>query len=111
MLKDDETVIEVIPRDTFLTFKDLGKQISWKTVFLVEYAGPLIIFPALYALTRVKGHDSHQKLLFWLMILHFAKREFETLFIHVFSKSTMPFKRVFINSLHYWVFGALFMGI
>ena len=28
-----------------LTVKDLGPQISWRTVFLVEYAGPLIIHP------------------------------------------------------------------
>jgi very-long-chain enoyl-CoA reductase len=26
-----------------LYFKDLGPQIAWKTVFLVEYAGPLLI--------------------------------------------------------------------
>ena len=29
-------------------FKDLGPQISWKTVFLVEYAGPLILYLWIY---------------------------------------------------------------
>ena len=31
-----------------LVFKDLGAQISWRTVFLVEYFGPLWIHPLLY---------------------------------------------------------------
>lgn len=52
LLKDDEMVLEVLPRETAVNLKNLGKQISWKTVFLVEYAGPLIIFPILFAFTR-----------------------------------------------------------
>lgn len=31
-----------------LYFKDLGPQISWKTVFLVEYAGPLVLYLWMY---------------------------------------------------------------
>ena len=27
-----------------LYYKDLGPQIGWKTVFLTEYAGPLIVY-------------------------------------------------------------------
>ncbi len=26
-----------------LVFKDLGRQISWKAVFLIEYFGPILI--------------------------------------------------------------------
>jgi len=26
-----------------MVFKDLGPQVSWKTVFMFEYAGPLLI--------------------------------------------------------------------
>lgn len=31
-----------------LYFKDLGPQIGWKTVFLLEYAGPLVLYLWLY---------------------------------------------------------------
>lgn len=35
-----------------LLFKDLGRQVGWKTVFLVEYAGPIIITLGLLALRK-----------------------------------------------------------
>jgi very-long-chain enoyl-CoA reductase len=37
-LKDNDTII----------FKDLGPQIAWKTVFHVEYAGPILIHALFY---------------------------------------------------------------
>merc|ERR1712000_548717 len=36
-------------RDDVVYFRDLGPQIAWKTVFLVEYAGPLLIYLFFYA--------------------------------------------------------------
>jgi very-long-chain enoyl-CoA reductase len=46
-----------------------------------------------------------------MVLLHYFKREFETLFIHRFSNDTMPFFNVFKNSTHYWVllgFGSMY---
>lgn len=33
---------------TSVVFKDLGPQISWKAVFIIEYLGPLLIYPIFF---------------------------------------------------------------
>jgi very-long-chain enoyl-CoA reductase len=45
-----------------------------------------------------------------MVVLHFLKREFETLFIHRFSADTMPFLYIFRNSAHYWALSGLVFG-
>nr|XP_060484918.1 very-long-chain enoyl-CoA reductase-like [Panthera onca] len=46
----DEDVLQKLPVGTTATlyFRDLGAQISWVTVFLTEYAGPLFIYLLFY---------------------------------------------------------------
>ena len=44
-----------------LIFKDLGPQISWTTVFLVEYAGPIVITLILW-LCRKQIYGSNPEL-------------------------------------------------
>lgn len=92
--------------DVVIYAKDLGKQIAWKTVFILEYLGPLIIHSLVYFTTsyvfQVAQSDT-QRLAFYLCLLHFAKREYETLYVHRFSNSTMPFFNLFKNSSHYWI--------
>ncbi|KAH7928117.1 hypothetical protein BV22DRAFT_1059711 [Leucogyrophana mollusca] len=89
-----------------LSVKDLGPQISWRTVFLVEYGGPLVIHPLMYHFPKVVygGHVQHsmlQSYVYAFVMLHFAKRELETLFVHRFSHGTMPLMNIFKNSAHY----------
>ncbi|EGG06148.1 uncharacterized protein MELLADRAFT_87292 [Melampsora larici-populina 98AG31] len=96
-----------------ITFKDLGRQISWRTVFLIEYVrparlsillGPLIIHPLFYFPNPLsnqiyKGpvlHSTMQKSAFAMVMAHFVKRELETILVEqklVLLKSS-------INSVH-----------
>ena len=92
--------------------KDLGPQISWQTVFIVEYLGPLLIHPAFYFLQPyIYGKNAYpslsQSTFFALICLHFVKRELETLFVHRFSLATMPARNIFKNCAHYWILGGL----
>ncbi|GMR34278.1 hypothetical protein PMAYCL1PPCAC_04473, partial [Pristionchus mayeri] len=97
-----------------LFIKDLGPQIAWKTVFLLEYAGPLFIYPIFYSRPSIlygSGAGAAEvKPAVYLALLawsfHYAKRIFETLFIHRFSNSTMPLFNLFKNCGYYWGFAA-----
>ncbi|ORX59836.1 hypothetical protein DM01DRAFT_1318034 [Hesseltinella vesiculosa] len=107
-LTDDKSLADLGIQDgATLQVKDLGPQIGWRTVFLIEYAGPLVIHPLFYYLPKLfyRGaleHSPMQKWAFVMVMLHFLKREFETVFVHRFSHGTMPFFNVFKNSAHYW---------
>eukprot|EP01071_Lankesteria_metandrocarpae_P005084 Lankesteria_metandrocarpae@DN3851_c0_g1_i2.p1 len=103
---------------TVLVFKDLGIQISWRLVFVIEYLGPIIIFPLLYLLPNVFypgplvpfKRPLAQQVGFWLAIIHYVKRELETLFVHRFSSATMPVERLPINCFHYWILFGVSVG-
>ncbi|CAI4211860.1 unnamed protein product [Parascedosporium putredinis] len=98
-----------------LLIKDLGPQIAWRTVFLLEYLGPIlfhvgaVVFrPYLYKDVASHPLSDTQRLVFAMFVAHFVKRELETLFVHKFSASTMPARNIFKNCFFYWAFsGAL----
>ncbi|KAL4953120.1 3-oxo-5-alpha-steroid 4-dehydrogenase-domain-containing protein [Aspergillus filifer] len=95
-----------------LHVKDLGPQISWRTVFIIEYLGPLLI-PALvlyplrpfvyYNFDNIPEPSDVQRIVCALLTLHFLKREYETVFVHRFSNATMPARNIVKNSGHYWL--------
>nr|BAN65910.1 3-oxo-5-alpha-steroid 4-dehydrogenase family protein [Babesia bovis] len=97
-----------ITDDTSLYSKDLGVQISWRLVFFLEYLGPLLILPLLYHFpgifyrTNDVPKNNVQVFTFVMLMFHFTKRELESLFVHRFSRSTMPIRNLFINCFHYW---------
>ena len=73
----------------------MAARIPWRTVFVCEYTAPLIVFPA------VSKAGPFATLASTLWTVHFAKRLAETLFVHKFSKGTMPLTNLFKNCGYY----------
>ncbi|TPX46515.1 hypothetical protein SeMB42_g03147 [Synchytrium endobioticum] len=105
-VKDGDTII----------FKDLGLQISWTAVFVLEYLGPILIhplfyfFPQLFYTAAPAPRTTIQNVTLILTVLHFMKREYETLFVHRFSLETMPLMNLPKNCAHYWFFSGLLLA-
>lgn len=114
-LGESQTVKEIGLKDQGkLYLKDLGPQIGYQTVFLVEYAGPLAVYAWIYqrpwlffgdgAANQPMSEVVHIAAFCW--VAHYAKRILETLFIHRFSHATMPIRNLFRNCSYYWLFAA-----
>ncbi|XP_041573738.2 very-long-chain enoyl-CoA reductase isoform X3 [Taeniopygia guttata] len=113
----DEEILQHLPVGTTATlyFKDLGPQIRWTTVFLIEYTGPLFIYFVFYfRMTFVYGLDERftssphpvVNLACICHSFHYIKRLIETVFVHRFSRGTMPLRNIVKNCLYYWGFAA-----
>ena len=97
-----------------LYFKDRGVQIGWTTVFLAEYAGPLLVYLLFYlrpsliygpaAASQETSRATHLAAAAWTF--HYGKRLLETVFVHRFSNATMPLSNLFKNCSYYWGFAA-----
>lgn len=82
--------------------KDFGIQVDWRLVYVVEYFGPFIIFPAFF-LFNLTDSNTTQKLGLLMGLVHFGKRIYESIFVHKFSRDTMPIKNLFVNVVYYWL--------
>lgn len=112
---EDDRALSSLSDNVTLYLKDLGPQVSWRTVFMVEYLGPLLIAPIFYHFPQIYGqgtfkHSRMQTLVYGLVMLHYLKREFETVFVHRFSHATMPAFNIVKNSAHYWFLSGLFLA-
>lgn len=98
---------------TPIELKNLGTQLPYRWLFLSEYFGPIpiMIFFSLRP-ELVYGPGVSQTLplattvAVWAYILHFVKRELETLFVHKFSKPSVPLDVFVRNNLYYSGFAA-----
>ncbi|KAL3994897.1 3-oxo-5-alpha-steroid 4-dehydrogenase family protein [Acanthocheilonema viteae] len=119
-LNDDLIVqdLNLPSKGAHLYIRVLGPQIRWKTVFLLEYLGPLLIYP-IFCLRPIEIYgpgDSHDasrysmsngvKFALVCWTFHYAKRLLETQFVHRFSNATMPLRNIFKNCGYYWTFAA-----
>ncbi|KAL9275059.1 Very-long-chain enoyl-CoA reductase-like protein [Drosera capensis] len=97
-----------------VVLKDLGPQVSYRTLFFFEYLGPLLIYPIFYYFPVYQYFgfkDKHEKLpvqtyAMYYWCFHYFKRILETFFVHRFSHATSPIANVFRNCAYYWTFGA-----
>ncbi|CAH2254894.1 very-long-chain enoyl-CoA reductase [Pararge aegeria] len=110
-LKDEITLKSLnIDDGAKLYLQDLGPQISWKNVFLTEYAGPIFVYLWVYRrpwilygdVSSPPGLIASIAAVCWSF--HYGKRLLETLFIHRFSHGTMPLRNLFKNCAYYWLF-------
>lgn len=88
---------------------------DWQLVYVIEYAGPILIhlsalFLRPYIYKNVQPLSTSQILSLSMIILHFLKREYETLYVHKFSLATMPARNIFKNCFHYWVLSGLYVA-
>jgi len=105
-IKEGQENVEII-------FKDLGPQIAFRPVYIMEYLGPWLIY-GLFALKIIPVYGAKastplnmsQKVAFLLWMTHYTKRLLETLFVHEFGTLTMPVFNLFKNCLYYWGFAA-----
>ena len=71
------TAADSFSQNDTLTLKDFGPQISWKLVFVLEYLGPILIHAGAY---YYFAPDSQRAKLFLILnLMHYLKREYETL--------------------------------
>ncbi|KAJ0780444.1 putative oxidoreductase [Helianthus annuus] len=94
-----------------IVFKDLGPQVSYRTLFFFEYLGPLLLYPIFYyfPVYQYLGYQTKRvtypvQTYTYNWCLHHFKRIVETFFVHRFSHATSPVSNVFRNCVYYWTF-------
>lgn len=105
LLSNDNKTLRDFNVNNYMTIivKDLGPQIGWRTVYVIEYLGPLLLTLYFFLIHLRPGNsNTSQKLGFLMATFHYAKRILESIFIHEFSISTMPIKNLFKNCFYYW---------
>jgi very-long-chain enoyl-CoA reductase len=93
-----------------IVVKDLGYQVNWRYVYIIEYLGPLIIVLLMFALNGHFNGSNARNMLFIMSSFHYLKRVLESAYVHLFSKPTMPLANLFINCGYYWGLYGLFCG-
>ncbi|WVR08123.1 hypothetical protein IAU60_005169 [Kwoniella sp. DSM 27419] len=100
---------------TKLKLKDLGQQVSYRTLYLWEYAGPIVLNPLLLHASKLlwgNYHSSHLQITVRnLIVIHFIKRFLESAFVHRFSRATVPLSYVYRNCLYYWGICGFLIGL
>ncbi|CAF98792.1 unnamed protein product, partial [Tetraodon nigroviridis] len=115
-LRDDEVLQNLLAGATVtIYFRDLGPQIGWTKVFFAESIGPLVSYLLFYFRVLYVHSDRYDltasphpavTLACVCHTFHYAKRLMETIFVHRFSRGTMPLRSIVKNCVYYWGFSA-----
>ncbi|KAL6038778.1 hypothetical protein STEG23_010301, partial [Scotinomys teguina] len=113
-LKDYITVQSVAASSIItLYFTDLGRQVSWTTVFLAEFSGPLLIYLLFYLRSSyiydVKESSRRPRhpvvhLACFCHCIHYIRHLLETLFVHKVSTGQSPTQNLIKGCAFYWGF-------
>ncbi|XP_015677753.1 trans-2,3-enoyl-CoA reductase-like [Protobothrops mucrosquamatus] len=100
-----------------LYFTDMGQQVSWITVFLTEYTGPLLIYLLFYfRFSTIYDAKESARCLRHPVVhlacichcLHYIRLLLETLFVHKISEGHTPLKNMIKGCVFYWGFTSWF---
>jgi len=107
----------ILPLDKapwIIEFKDLGTQVSWKTVYLAEYIGPFLLYLFFYFQPQVIygpkpaiGPSTYQRLACLCFLTHFGRRLLESAFVHMWSSESLGLFFLYKNCGYYWTAGLL----
>uniref|UniRef100_A0A8C8ZST3 Trans-2,3-enoyl-CoA reductase-like n=1 Tax=Prolemur simus TaxID=1328070 RepID=A0A8C8ZST3_PROSS len=113
-LKDYITIQSVAASSIItLYFTDLGQQVSWITVFLAEFTGPLLIYllfylriPCIYDVKESSRRLRHPvvHLACFFHCMHYIRYLLETLFVHKVSAGHTSLKNLLKGCAFYWGF-------
>ncbi|XP_040823040.1 trans-2,3-enoyl-CoA reductase-like [Ochotona curzoniae] len=111
----DYVTIESVAASSIVTlyFTDLGQQVRWTTVFLVEYTGPLLLYllfylrlSYIYDMKESSRRARHPvvHLACFCHCIHYIRYLLETLFVHKVSAGHTPLKNLIKGCAFYWGF-------
>lgn len=80
-----------------------GKQIDIITANIIEYLGPIITFLIYTAIYGIKNYSSVKYFAFFMSNFHYLKRVFESIKIHIHTK-TMELRMLFVECIYYIIY-------
>lgn len=98
----DSQVVEV-------SIKDLGPQLPYLCLFLMEYGVPLLIMPFIFWASGNRSNTA--QFAFVMGVVHYAKRCIESVTVHIFSNASVPVSGSIKNFIHYWFLYATIVSL
>ncbi|KAF0989671.1 hypothetical protein HZS_2824 [Henneguya salminicola] len=95
------------PDELKIYFVDLGLQIGYQSTYVLEYLAALVPYLLFYInfekkrTTGIGYSAANERFAVFCWASHFVKRIYESLFVHKFSRNSMPLSNLFRNLIYY----------